>query len=86
MTPTTNFNAFSGMRPSGCRTRTAAITTRMKAASAPAAAASSVSLDAEPTVSSVELVLNQGRRLRVWPGFDADMLRELVRLLEEPAC
>jgi hypothetical protein len=30
--------------------------------------------------------LNQGRRLRVWPGFDADMLRELVRLLEEPAC
>jgi transposase len=43
-------------------------------------------LAAEPTASSVELVLNQGRRLRVWPGFDADMLLELVRLLEEPAC
>ena len=43
-------------------------------------------LDAEPTVSSIELVLNQRRLLRVRPGFDADMLLELVRLLEEPAC
>ena len=43
-------------------------------------------LDAEPTVSPIELVLNQGRLLRVRPGFDADMLLELVRLLEEPAC
>jgi len=41
---------------------------------------------AEPTVSPVELVLNQGRVLRLRPGFDADMLLELVRLLEEPAC
>ena len=40
----------------------------------------------EPTVSPIELVLNQRRLLRVRPGFDADMLLELVRLLEEPAC
>lgn len=42
--------------------------------------------DAEPAVSHIEVVLNQGRLLRVRPGFDADMLLELVRLLEEPAC
>ena len=41
---------------------------------------------AEPTISPIELVLNQGRLLRLWPGFDANMLLELVRLLEEPAC
>ena len=41
---------------------------------------------AEPAVSPIELVLNQGRLLRLRPGFDADMLLELVRLLEEPAC
>jgi transposase-like protein len=41
---------------------------------------------AEPTVSPIELVLNQRRLLRVRPGFDADMLLELVRLLEEPVC
>jgi transposase-like protein len=43
-------------------------------------------LDAERIVSPVELVLNRGRVLRLRPGFDADMLLELVRLLEEPAC
>ena len=42
--------------------------------------------DAEPTVSPVEVVLNQRRLLRVRPGFDANMLLELVRLLEEPTC
>jgi len=41
---------------------------------------------AEPTGSPIELVLNHQRLLRVRPGFDADMLLELVRLLEEPAC
>jgi|SRR6185295_19160786 len=41
---------------------------------------------AEPTVSPIELVLNQRRMLRVRPGFDAKLLLELVRLLEEPAC
>jgi hypothetical protein len=43
-------------------------------------------LDAEPSVSAIELVLDQRRVLRVRPGFDAGMLLELVRLLEEPAC
>jgi len=48
-------------------------------------------VDAEPssesnTASAVELVLSERRLLRVRPGFDADMLLELVRLLEEPSC
>jgi transposase-like protein len=42
--------------------------------------------DAEPSVSPVELVVDQRRVLRVRPGFDADMVLQLVRLLEEPAC
>jgi transposase-like protein len=43
-------------------------------------------LDAEPMASPIELVLNQRRLLRVRPGFDADLLLQLVRLLEEPGC
>jgi transposase-like protein len=43
-------------------------------------------LNAEPSASAVELVLDQRRVLRVRPGFDADMLLQLVRLLEGPAC
>jgi transposase-like protein len=43
-------------------------------------------LDAEPTISPIELVLNHGRLLRVRPRFDVDMLLQLVRLLEEPPC
>ena len=39
-----------------------------------------------PAVSMVELVLGDRRLLRLRPGFDPDMLLELVRLLEEPAC
>jgi transposase-like protein len=35
--------------------------------------------------SAVEIVVG-ARLLRVRPGFDAAMLLELVRLLEEPAC
>ena len=35
---------------------------------------------------SIELVLAKGRRLRVRPGFDVNTLRQLLRLLEEPAC
>jgi transposase-like protein len=42
--------------------------------------------DAESAVSPIEVVLNQRRLLRVRPGFDAEMLLELVRLLEEPGC
>lgn len=40
---------------------------------------------AEAAPSVVEVVLGE-RVLRVRPGFDADLLLELVRLLEEPAC
>jgi transposase-like protein len=43
-------------------------------------------LDAVPAGSPIELVLNHRRLLRVWTGFDADVLLELIRLLEEPAC
>jgi transposase-like protein len=35
---------------------------------------------------SIEVVLANGRRLRVRPGFDANTLRQLLRVLEEPAC
>ena len=46
-----------------------------------------LTLDAEPAApTAIELVLNAGRLLRVRPGFDPAMLRQLVRLLEEPAC
>jgi len=53
---------------------------------APAAAFVKLMVDAEPAAgSAIELVV--GRRvLRVRPGFDADVLLELVRVLEEPAC
>ncbi len=36
--------------------------------------------------SAVELVLSERRLLRVRPGFDANMLLERGRLLEEPSC
>lgn len=54
---------------------------------AQATAPTFVKLDLEATTaaSAIEVVL--GRRvLRVRQGFDADMLRELVRLLEDPSC
>ena len=34
--------------------------------------------------SAIEVVLGDRRLLRVRPGFDAELLLELVRLLEEP--
>jgi transposase-like protein len=41
----------------------------------------------EPTAAcAIEVVLGDRRLLRVRPGFDADLLLELVRLLEEPSC
>lgn len=40
----------------------------------------------EPADNAIEVVLHQGRLLRVRPGFDADAVLQLVRLLEEPAC
>lgn len=41
---------------------------------------------AESADGVIEVVLNQRRVLRVRPGFDADAVLQLVRLLEEPAC
>jgi hypothetical protein len=35
---------------------------------------------------SLEVVVAHGRRVRVSPGFDAELLRQLLRVLEEPAC
>jgi hypothetical protein len=35
---------------------------------------------------AIEVVVAERRLLRVRPGFDADLFRQLVRLLEEPSC
>jgi transposase-like protein len=40
----------------------------------------------EPANSPIELVLSHRRVLRLRPGFDADQLLQLVRLLEELGC
>jgi transposase len=46
-----------------------------------------LTLDAAPTATTaIELVLNDRRLVRVHPGFDPATLRQLLRLLEEPAC
>jgi transposase len=46
-----------------------------------------VTLAAEPAPSTpIDLVLGDGRLLRVRPGFDADLLLKLVRLLERQPC
>jgi hypothetical protein len=42
--------------------------------------------DTTPPVAVIEVVLAHGRVLRIGPGFDADLLRQLLRVLEEPAC
>ena len=39
-----------------------------------------------PVAPAIDLVLAEGRVVRVPAGFDADMLRQLLRLLEEPSC
>ena len=43
-------------------------------------------VDAPQPTSAIELVLSRRRRLRVRPGFDADTLLELLRLLEDAPC
>ena len=45
-----------------------------------------VTPEATQRASTIEVVLTKQRRLRVRPGFDAGMFRELVRLLEDPSC
>jgi hypothetical protein len=41
---------------------------------------------AAPAPASLEVVVAHGRCVRVPPGFDADLLRQLLRVLEEPSC
>jgi len=56
-----------------------------KSASQPPAFVKLTPIGPEPT-PAIELVLGDRRVLRVRPGFDAELLLELVRLLEEPPC
>jgi hypothetical protein len=42
--------------------------------------------DAPPPPTAIEVVLTRGHVLRIAPGFDADLLRQLLRVLEEPPC
>ena len=37
-------------------------------------------------LSAIEIVLGDGRLLRVRPGFDTALLRQLLHLLEESSC
>ena len=46
-----------------------------------------LTFDSDTTISpAIEVVVSERRLLRVRPGFDADLLRQLVRVLEEPSC
>jgi len=52
-----------------------------------AGAAAFVPVAVEGTgVSAIELVLPHDRVLRLRAGFDAELLRQLLRVLEEPSC
>jgi hypothetical protein len=39
-----------------------------------------------PVAGTLEVVLRNGRRIAVAPGFDDGTLRQLLRLLEDPSC
>ena len=41
---------------------------------------------AADAVPAIDVVLAGGRVVRLRPGFDAELLRQLLRLLEEPSC
>ena len=45
-----------------------------------------LTLDDVTMPPSIEVIISERRRLLVRAGFDADLLRQLVRLLEEPSC
>jgi hypothetical protein len=55
------------------------------AAATPAFVALAVAAD-PVSPPAIEVVVAERRLLRVRPGFDAELLRQLVRLLEEPSC
>jgi hypothetical protein len=66
------------------RTRRSA---KQRAAGSKLPAFMQVTIDgAAKAASAIEVVVAQGRTLRVRPGFDATTLRELVRVLEGPPC
>ena len=45
-----------------------------------------VTVAAEDAPVPLELVLAHGRRVHIHRGFDAALLRQVLRVLEEPAC
>jgi hypothetical protein len=45
-----------------------------------------VTVDATSATAALEVVVAGGRLLRVLAGFDADVLRQLLAVLEEPSC
>jgi len=67
------------------RRRTIGSPPRPAGAAASAFVELAIATDAS-TPAAIELVVAGGRLLRVRPGFDAELLRRLVRVLEEPSC
>ena len=54
---------------------------------APAAAFVEIGVDtSRASAAALELVLGQGRLLRIGRGFDAELLRQLLSVLEQPSC
>ena len=45
-----------------------------------------VALPADPAPALLEVALGEDRRVRVWPGFDAETLAQVVRVLEGVRC
>ena len=73
-------------KPARTEARTRLSACRGSAAAAPPAFVP-VTIDATRTeTAALEIVLPHGRVLRVRPGFDADVLRQLLAALEEPSC
>jgi hypothetical protein len=54
---------------------------------APRPAFLKLAVDASTSLApAIDVVLAEGRLLRVRPGFDADLLRQLLQVLEESSC
>jgi hypothetical protein len=66
--------------------RTATPPVTRPAARGPLPAFVQVTVDAQAVPATLEVMLVHGRRVRIPPGFDADVLRQLLRVLEEPSC
>ena len=61
--------------------------TQDSTAGAATAAFVQLTLDQGSAVTpAIEVIVDQRRVLRVRPGFDAELLRQLLHLLEEPSC